>query len=577
MRDQTREKGGPMSMEQVHMAWLAAGSRGDAQTMKRLRMQHPQWLNLQRPTRSESAPGTVGPTRPQFCSWESFHLRTIGASALLTSAWDGCAEIVELLLETGQDPDTSDDGGLTAMMVAIMRYNIVAMRCVFRNGEAVRRNLVVDCREEEIHLLKRVLAVVELLVRFGADVNKRNQEGYSALHYAGNGDILDVAKYLVDAGADMDAQDVKGKTPLHHCICEENLVVANLLVSRGAQIDIADDQGLSPLILAIRRCNVNMLQIILNQYRLVVTDERRDFAADVLLIAVENEVEEIVRFIVEGEFSSVAVCNSVGETPLHRAIVKRNVQLMELLMRLDPVDANLRAATVEGDSVTHYAARFGSVREMELLISRFSFLFGDLESLEVDGNPFNATNRSGATCLYVVGTSRENLTRSESERNTITELLLQQGARLFRRDFILIRSGSGSTEQVVFREQVRRAIRLWVREASVRGNELAVDGNENIEVGAGSNAILLTELCVEWASAVVSPVVSLHRPDFVAVLHVVISAGYALDLLSLLLELSLCRGAMSVLLRRLERFSRFPRVHILLVQLHLEVAESLQL
>ncbi|KAG1705620.1 hypothetical protein DVH05_003324 [Phytophthora capsici] len=193
----------------------------------------------------------------------------------------------------------------------------------------------------------------------------------------------------------------KGKTPLHHCICEDNLLVANLLVSRGAQIDIVDGQSVSPLILAIRRCNLNMLQIILNQYRLVVTDERRDFSADVLLSAVENEVTEVVRFIVEEGFSSVAVCNSIGETPLHRAIVKRNFQLMELLMRLAPVDANLRAVTAEGDSPAHYAARFGSVRAMEILLNRFSVLFGDLPTLEVGDNPVNATNSSGSTCLYL--------------------------------------------------------------------------------------------------------------------------------------------------------------------------------
>ncbi|KAG1705622.1 hypothetical protein DVH05_003325 [Phytophthora capsici] len=431
------------------------------------------------------------------------------------------------------------------------------------------------CREEEIHLLKRVLAVVELLVRFGADVNKRNHEGYSALHYAGNGDILDVAKYLVDSGAAMDAQDLKGKTPLHHCICEDNLLVANLLVSRGAQIDIVDGQSVSPLILAIRRCNLNMLQIILNQYRLVVTDERRDISADVLLSAVENEVTEVVRFIVEEGFSSVAVCNSIGETPLHRAIVKRNVQLMELLMRLVPVDANLRAVTAEGDSPAHYAARFGSVRAMEILLNRFSVLFGDLPALEVGDNPVNATNSSGSTCLYLVGTNRS-LTRSESERKAITELLLQHGARLFRRDSIIICSGSAST--VLLHEQVCRAISLWALEACVEGNEFTAD--ENNQIGAGANDILLTELCVEWVGSVVFPVVGLRSSngsDFSAVLHVAISAGYALELLPLLMEFPLRRVAMPGLLRRLERFSRLHRVHTLLVQLHLEVSESLQL
>ncbi|KAL3656684.1 hypothetical protein V7S43_018464 [Phytophthora oleae] len=322
-----------------------------------------------------------------------------------------------------------------------------------------------------------------------------------------------------------------------------------------------------------------MLQIFLNQNRLVVTDERRDFAADVLLSAVENEVEEVVRFIVEREFSSVAVCNSMGETPLHRAIVKRNAQLMELLMGLDPINANLRAVTVDGDSPVHYAARFGSVREMETLLNRLAALFGDLQALDIDANPVNATNSRGSTCLYLVGTSGVDLVRSEGERNTIVELLLRYGARLFRRDSIVVRSGSGSTEKVLLREQVRRGISVWAREARCRVNDLAVDDGRNARIEAGTSDVLLTKLCVELVATVASPVVGLHcsnGPDFAAVLHVAIAAGYAQEFLPLLLELPLCRGAMAALLRRLERFSRFPRVHVLLLQLHLELSESLQ-
>lgn len=35
------------SIDEVHAAWLAAGARGDAETMRRLRRQNPQWLDLQ--------------------------------------------------------------------------------------------------------------------------------------------------------------------------------------------------------------------------------------------------------------------------------------------------------------------------------------------------------------------------------------------------------------------------------------------------------------------------------------------------------------------------------------------------
>lgn len=33
---------------------------------------------------------------------------------------------------------------MTAIMVAILRLNLMTMRCVYRDGEAVRRNTVVD-------------------------------------------------------------------------------------------------------------------------------------------------------------------------------------------------------------------------------------------------------------------------------------------------------------------------------------------------------------------------------------------------------------------------------------------------
>ncbi|KAE8957229.1 hypothetical protein PR003_g32496 [Phytophthora rubi] len=152
-------------MEQVHAAWLEAGARGDVDSMRHLREQHPQWLDLQRLVGAAvdaATPDLGRQPRQQFCGWNGFHLSTIGASALHTATWEGSLGIVELLLEAGQNPDTPDESGLTPIMVALLRYNVVVMRCVFRNGQAVRRNVVVDCRAEDNDLLRYIMDVIKL-------------------------------------------------------------------------------------------------------------------------------------------------------------------------------------------------------------------------------------------------------------------------------------------------------------------------------------------------------------------------------------------------------------------------------
>ncbi|RLN72408.1 hypothetical protein BBJ28_00025294, partial [Nothophytophthora sp. Chile5] len=163
-------------------------------------------------------------------------------------------------------------------MLAIVGHNVVTMRCVFRDDLAVRSSLIIDFF--------------------------RCQEGKTALHFATNDDAYGVAKLLLDVGADLDAPD--------------EVVV-----------------GVTPLRLAVQNQNLNVLQIFLNHHQLVATPERQDFSGAVLLLAVDYEAEEVLQFVVENEYAPVTVCNASGESLLHRAILRRSPQLMELLADLD--------------------------------------------------------------------------------------------------------------------------------------------------------------------------------------------------------------------------------------------------
>jgi hypothetical protein len=52
-------------------------------------------------------------------------------------------------------------------------------------------------------------------------VNRVDARGCTALHHAADGDKIDIAEALIDAGANINARDDDGATPLHYaCVVE---------------------------------------------------------------------------------------------------------------------------------------------------------------------------------------------------------------------------------------------------------------------------------------------------------------------------------------------------------------------
>ena len=70
------------------------------------------------------------------------------------------------------------------------------------------------------------------LIHFGAEIEAKDKDGDTPLHYAAV-DNVDVVKYLIDVGAQIDAKNNFGQTPLH---CSVNVEVAKCLIQNGAII-----------------------------------------------------------------------------------------------------------------------------------------------------------------------------------------------------------------------------------------------------------------------------------------------------------------------------------------------------
>ena len=95
-------------------------------------------------------------------------------------------------------------------------------------------------------------AEVRALVRQHVDVNARETDGTTALHWAVRADDLESATLLIHAGARIDAVNRYGVAPLSLAAVNGNAAIVSLLLNSGADPDTASPEGETALMTAAR-------------------------------------------------------------------------------------------------------------------------------------------------------------------------------------------------------------------------------------------------------------------------------------------------------------------------------------
>jgi len=83
----------------------------------------------------------------------------------------------------------------------------------------------------------------EDLTFVGKDVNQRDNEMRTPMHWACAGGHVDVAKILIENGADLAALDSKGNTPLHYATGYGQPDTTRLLLDSGVDVNIKNANG----------------------------------------------------------------------------------------------------------------------------------------------------------------------------------------------------------------------------------------------------------------------------------------------------------------------------------------------
>jgi len=153
-------------------------------------------------------------------------------------------ERLEAWLKEGADVDQEFANAVLAGDLQRMAFLVEKGADVNRRDKQGYPALHSAARRKDEEILKALIALK-------ADVNARDQDGYTAVDHAVLRNFSAGIAALAAAGADLDARNTEGFTPLAIAIIEDQYKAAVALIEAGAPVDSAvGDAGLTPLMLA---------------------------------------------------------------------------------------------------------------------------------------------------------------------------------------------------------------------------------------------------------------------------------------------------------------------------------------
>jgi len=204
---------------------------------------------------------------------------------------------VKLLLERGIDPGETD--GFQPMICSAAR-----------NGS---------------------VAVVQLLLDNGANLEATGMSGWTPLLYAAYYGHAAVVRQLLDKGADPNCQSSYWETPLMRAADAGHAIIARLLLDGGANLRTKDLSRQTALHHAAKSGHAECVAALLER-RDVKIEARDDKDKTPLYCAAENGHEDVVKLLLEGG-ANPDVESSTGMTPLQLAISTGDRHVVEVLQK----------------------------------------------------------------------------------------------------------------------------------------------------------------------------------------------------------------------------------------------------
>lgn len=153
---------------------------------------------------------------------------------------------LQLLLELGCDPNSTNDLGMTPLHQTFIYDRLNLAEMLLENG--ANPNIKDVFMKTPLHqaTFHGKIDFIKLLLKYGADPNLKDNNENVPLFYAVANKRLDIAKILLEYGADPNVENLYGISPFIHSLYGSDRAMVDLLLAYGADPDRLDRYGNTP-------------------------------------------------------------------------------------------------------------------------------------------------------------------------------------------------------------------------------------------------------------------------------------------------------------------------------------------
>ena len=275
------------------------------------------------------------------------------------------ADVVQVLIDAGADTETKNGRGHSPLHVSSVSGELTTVKMLVKAGADVRAT---DRRRDTCLALAAFHGhtdTVRYLVGLPeVDLTHHGSRNHTALHCAVERKHADVVQVLIDAGADIETKNDEGRSPLHFASFSGELTTVNMLVKAGADVCATDARRDTCLIIAAYYGHTDTVRYLVSLPEVDLTHHgSRNHTA--LHCAVERKHADVVQVLIDAG-ADIETKNVQGCSPLHLASISGELTTVKMLVE---AGADVRATDTGRDTCLTLAAYYGHTDTVRYLVS----------------------------------------------------------------------------------------------------------------------------------------------------------------------------------------------------------------